>query len=86
MTLGWLEITSAASFGAFVTGWQMRALGVSAHKTAPSLALLTQALVLWIAGTSAAGTFGSFAAGTAVLFASMWLARRWSAYRDGEDR
>lgn len=84
MTAVWWEITLAASFGAFVTGWRMRRdLG---HGAEPALALIAQGAVLWLAGTSLPGTFASFAAGTAVLFATMWVSRRWREHRDGEDR
>ena len=87
MTRAWWEITTAAAFGQFTLAWHvarehgtkiLTVLGAAP----PGLALLVQAVVLYVAGTSLGGTAVSFLAGFAALLAAMWLQRKWHRHLD----
>ena len=86
MTQAWWEITGAAAFGQVALAWRLRELGPFEllHLTRePGLALLVQALVLWLAGTSPGGVALSCVAGFAVmLLASRFRSRR---HRDEDE-
>ena len=84
MTTTWWLIISAASFGNIVTLWPLRHLGawrLADMSLEPSAALLVQAVVLWLAGTSVWGASASFAAG----LAAMWLVMKIRQRREGRE-
>ena len=84
MTQAWWEITCAAAFGQAVLAWRLRHLGPFEllHLTRePGLALLVQAVVLWLAGTSPGGVALSCVAG----FAALLLASRFRRNRDEDE-
>ena len=80
MSTSWWLITTAALFGWAVTLYPLwRPLGAKQALDIcrePATALTVQAIVLWLAGTSAIGTAGSFAAGGAAMFVTMKLRGR----------